>query len=131
MHGLLRFFHQGLFGKKIWGISAFFRVIIFPCPSYSVDMISVCFQIFVPNVNRSQIDEMYNKTSIAKLVKLCSKVRTLMSSLISISQAATKPVTEGALLFFRVAFPSGQFQIQMNLLNDMTRNLSILSLALS
>ena len=94
-------------------------------------MISVCFQIFVPNVNRSQIDEMYNKTSIAKLEKLCSKVRTLMSSLISISQDATKPVTEGALFFFRVVFPSGQFQIQMNLLNDMTRNLSILSLTLS
>ena len=58
-------------------------------------MISVCFQIFVPNVNRSQIDEMYNKTTIVKLQKLCSKVRTLMSSLMSISQAATKPVIEG------------------------------------
>lgn len=46
-------------------------------------MISVCFQIFVSNVNRSQIDEMYNKTTIAKLRKLCSKVRALMSSLIS------------------------------------------------
>lgn len=31
-------------------------------------------KIFVPNVNRSQIDEMYNKTSIAKLEKLCSKI---------------------------------------------------------
>ena len=31
-------------------------------------------QIFVPHENRSQIDEMYNKTSIMKLQKLCNKV---------------------------------------------------------
>ena len=120
-------FIKGSLGKKFGVYRRFFGLLYSPCPSYSVDMISVCFQIFVPNVNRSQIDEMYNKTSIAKLEKLCSEVRTLMSSLLSISQAATKPVTEGALFFFRVVFPSGQFQIQMNLLNDMTRNLSILS----
>ena len=98
---------------------------------YSFNMISICFQIFVPNVNRSQIDEMYNKMNIAKLEKLCSKVRMLMSSFISISHAATQPGTEGALLFFRVVFSSRQFQIQINLLNDMTRNLSNLSLGLS
>ena len=124
-------FIKGSLGKKLGVYRLFFGLLYSPCPSYSFDMISVCFQIFVPNVNRSQIDEMYNKTTIEKLHKLCSKVRTLMSSLMSISQAATKPVTEGALLFFRVVFPSGQFQIQMNLLNDMTRNLSILSLSFS
>ena len=87
---------KGSLGKKKLGVyRLFFGLLYSPCPSYSVDMISVCFQIFVPNVNRSQIDEMYNKTNIAKLEKLCSRVRTLMSSLISISQAATKPVTEG------------------------------------
>ena len=134
VYGLLRFFQRGFFGKKIWGILyrlSFFGKLYSTCPPYSFDMISICFQIFVPNVNRSQIDEVYNKTSIAKLRKLCSKVRMLMSSFISISQAATKPGTDGALLFFRVVFPSKQFQIQINLLNDMTRNLSNLSLALS
>ena len=32
------------------------------------------FQIFVPPENRSEIDEMYNKTTIGKLKKLCDKV---------------------------------------------------------
>lgn len=31
-------------------------------------------KIFVPNENRSQIDEMYNKTNIAKLQKLCPEI---------------------------------------------------------
>lgn len=32
------------------------------------------FQIFVPPENRSEIDEIYNKTTIRKLKKLCDKV---------------------------------------------------------
>ena len=32
------------------------------------------YQIFVPHENRSQIDEIYNKTNIMKLQKLCNKV---------------------------------------------------------
>lgn len=34
-------------------------------------------QIFVPHENRSQIDEIYNKTNIMKLQKLCNKINWL------------------------------------------------------
>ena len=33
VHGLLRFFHQGLFGKNFGYIAFIFRVIIFPLPT--------------------------------------------------------------------------------------------------
>lgn len=48
-----------------------------------------CFfnQIFVPHENRSEIDEIYNKTNIMKLQKLCNKVRGFLEreSLFSLS----------------------------------------------
>lgn len=42
--------------------------------------VSFFHQIFVPHENRSQIDEVYNKTNIIKLQKLCNEVRVFPAS---------------------------------------------------